>query len=363
MKNSNKILFFCPLPPPIGGQAIISDIVYKIIQPSLLININSRNKYFGTFKIIFNTFRIFLFYKIDLVYFTCSRSKKGVIKDVILLLLCKMYKIKVINHLHGNEVMDLFTGGVISSIILWTYKQIDTTIFVTEQQKQFIPASLLSMKRVVVPNCYDPILEEIERDFSKSKNEKSILFISYLQKSKGIFIALEVFEMIAKQYKDVTFHVAGKPLADYLMSELEVKELFESKFKKLDFEFPNRFIYHGVVEGNDKKDLFVNNDIFLFPTYHKSESFGIVNVEAMRAGNAIVTTDHNFLSNIVTKNEGLLVKPNDVNDTYNAVKYFLDNPKIMLEIQRHNIKHAKENYSSDRFNKEIKKIFCQILQE
>ena len=74
MKNSNKILFFCPLPPPIGGQAIISDIVYKIIQPSLLININSRNKYFGTFKIIFNTFRIFLFYKIDLVYFTCSQK-------------------------------------------------------------------------------------------------------------------------------------------------------------------------------------------------------------------------------------------------------------------------------------------------
>jgi len=361
MENSNKILFFCPLSPPVGGQSIISDIVYNLIKPSYLININSKNKYFGTFIIIAKCFWVLFFHKIDLVYFTCTRSKKGAIKDVILLFLCRIRKIKVINHLHGNEVMDLFNGGVLSKIILWSYQQIDTTIFVTESQIQLMPASLDKMKRNVLSNCYDPILDDLKRDFNKEKQAINILFISFLMKSKGIFVALDVFELIAEEYKNVTFNIAGIPLSDYLMSEFEVKKMFDDKFNKLEKKYPNRFIYHGVVEGNTKKELFLSNDILLFPTFFKTESFGIVNVEAMRAGNAVITTDHNFLSDIVTKEEGILVKPNDVEDTYKAVKYFLDNPEIMLEIQKHNIEHAKRNYSPARFNKEIIKIFSRSL--
>jgi len=51
--KKNKLLFFCPIPPPMGGQALISDIIYKLIQPSYLINTNSKNKYLGTLIIIF----------------------------------------------------------------------------------------------------------------------------------------------------------------------------------------------------------------------------------------------------------------------------------------------------------------------
>jgi glycosyltransferase involved in cell wall biosynthesis len=358
IKKTN-ILFFCPIPPPIGGQALISQIVYKLIRPSYLIDTNSKNKYLDSLLVISKCFWFLFFYKVDLVYFTCTRSKKGAVKDVVLLALCKLRGIKVINHLHGNEVMDLFTGGLMSKIILWSYKQIDTTIFVTERQKSLIPPTLKRMKRVVVPNCYDPVLKDINRDFTKEKKGVAILYISFLMKSKGIFVALDVFELIAKEYKDVIFHIAGKSLSDYLMTELETKELFNNKFQQLDNKFPNRFLYHGVVEGEHKKELFLSNDILLFPTFFKTESFGLVNVEAMRTGNAVITTDHNFLSDIVTVKEGLLVKPNDVEDGYLAVKYFLDNPDIRINIQRHNIEHAKEHYSPDRFKKDIKAIFSQ----
>jgi len=359
MQKEKKILFFCPLPPPIGGQALISDIIYKLINPKYLINTNTKNKYSDTFHIIAKCFWIILFHKIDLVYFTCTRSKKGAIKDIVLLFLCRIRRIKVINHLHGNEIMDLFTEGLLSKIIYWSYKQIDTTIFVTERQKQLMPSTLKRMKRAVVPNCYDPILDNINRDFSKERENVGILYISFLMKSKGIFVALDVFELIAQEYLNVIFHIAGKPLSDYLMHESEVKVLFDNKLQQLNIKFPNRFIYHGVVEGADKVNLFLKTDILLFPTFFKTESFGLVNVEAMRTGNVVITTEHNFLADIVTKNEGLVVKPNDTDGTYKAVKYFLNDPIIMEDIQRHNIEHAKIHYSPDRFNNDIEKIFSQ----
>ncbi|WP_343695592.1 glycosyltransferase family 4 protein [Flavobacterium sp.] len=358
-----NILFFCPIPPPIGGQALISSIVYNLIRPEFLIDTNVKSKYFGTLITIFRTFLILIFRKVDLVYFTCTRSKKGAIKDVFLLFLCKLRGIKVINHLHGNEIMDLFEeNDIFSKIITLAYKQIDVTIFVTERQKELMPLSLSNMKKIVIPNCYDSILDDVDFNHKNKKDEIQILYISFLMKSKGIFVALDTFEKIASEYTNVVFHIAGEPLSDYLMSSAEVKLLFEDKLSKLQQIYPERFKYHGVVKGNDKKELFLNSDILLFPTFFKTESFGLVNVEAMRTGNAVITTDHNFLSDIVTKDEGILVKPNDVESTYNAVKYFLENLETLLKIQQHNIEHAKLEFSPEQFNFRIKSLFSQYLE-
>ena len=360
MKNNNNILFFCPLPPPLGGQALVSKIISEIIQPRFLINTNPKNRYLGNFIVILKCFWYFIFYKIDLVYFTCTRSKKGAIKDVILLSLCKVRKIKVINHLHGNEIMDLFTGGLMSEIILWSYKQIDTTIFVTKRQKNLMPASLVKMKKIVIPNCYDPILNNVQRDFSITNKQIKILYISFLMKSKGIFIALDVFRQIAKEYDNVSFHIAGEHRSHEFMHEREVKFLFEDKLKKLHKIYPQRFNYHGVVEGDKKLNLFTNSDILVFPTFFKTESFGLVNIEAMRTGNAIVTTNHNFLPDIVSNKEGVLVEPNNVKSTYNGVKYLLDNRDVLLKIQKHNIDHAKKLYAPEQFYNNILKLFSQF---
>ncbi|TPG40096.1 glycosyltransferase [Flavobacterium pectinovorum] len=356
-----NILFFCPIPPPIGGQALISNIVYKLIKPKFLINTNVKSKYFGTIIILLKTFCILFFRKVDLVYFTCTRSKKGALKDILLLSLCKLRGVKVINHLHGNEVMDLFTGGIFSKIILWAYKQIDLTIFVTERQKELMPSVLSKMKKVVIPNCYDSVLEDVDFSLKTKKDEIQILYISFLMKSKGIFIALEAFEKIAANYENVTFHIAGEPLSDYLMSASDVKTLFDDKIHALKQDYPKRIVYHGVVTGDDKKELFLESDILLFPTFFKTESFGLVNVEAMRTGNAVITTDHNFLADIVTAREGLLVKPNDVKSVYNAIEYFLENPDLLSEIQQHNIEHAKLEFSPEQFNARIKQLFLEYL--
>ncbi|WP_372774378.1 glycosyltransferase family 4 protein [Mangrovibacterium sp.] len=217
------------------------------------------------------------------------------------------------------------------------------------------------MRKIVIPNCFDPILEKVNRIISDESRDIHVLFVSFIMKSKGIFVALEVFERIAKEYENVFFHIAGQPLGDYLMPESEVKELFGKHFRRLDSEYPGRFVYHGVVKDDEKIDLFTKCDIFLFPTFFKTESFGLVNIEAMRTGNAVITTNHNFLPDIVTKNEGILVEPNNIEDTYMGMKYLIENPNKMKDLQRHNMDHAKNTYSPEAFKKLIKNLFMEFM--
>ena len=179
-------------------------------------------------------------------------------------------------------------------------------------------------------------------------------------KSKGIFIALDVFKLIAKEYKNVSFHIAGETRSDEFMSEKEVELLFENKLAELDKLFPKRVKYHGVVVGQNKINLFLNSDIIVFPTFFKTESFGLVNIEAMRTGNAVVTTNHNFLPDIISNEEGVLVDPNNIKSTYSGVKYLLDNQDVLLKIQKHNIDHAKKLYSPEKFYNDIVKLFSQF---
>jgi glycosyltransferase involved in cell wall biosynthesis len=225
-----------------------------------------------------------------------------------------------------------------------------------------MPSSLIQMKKVVVPNCYDPILQDIKSDFLIKKENIHILYISFLMKTKGIFLALDVFEKIANEYDHIYFNIAGQPHSDELMSKTEVKLLFDKRFKELNENFPQRFKYHGVVKGDEKIKTYINSDILLFPTFFKSESFGIVNVEAMRTGNAIVTTNHNFLPDIVSSKEGVLVEPNNFESTYKGVKYLLDNRNILLKIQKHNVEHSKKLFSPEKFNTTMLKLFSQYSE-
>ena len=36
-------------------------------------------------------------------------------------------------------------------------------------------------------------------------------------------------------------------------------------------KYPNKLIYHGIVNGEKKKELLLNNDIFILPTYYSNE--------------------------------------------------------------------------------------------
>ena len=62
MNRNNKILFFCPIPPPIGGQAFISKIISDLIVPKFIINTNTKNKYLDNFKVIVQIFWYFMFF-------------------------------------------------------------------------------------------------------------------------------------------------------------------------------------------------------------------------------------------------------------------------------------------------------------
>lgn len=341
-----KILFVGPILPPVHGQSLAFTRFYESVNNNckILINTNFENynklvKFIATFKTLFLIFYKTLFYKYDVVYFTCSRSFLGSIKDILLINLASYRNIKLINHLHGSDFYEFLHGSSnwYKKILLKSYTKVDTSIvLLNSMRNQF--KDFPNMKIEVVVNFYDIELDNILAE--KDSQTINLLYLSNIIKSKGIFELIEAFEKLSSTYENIYLNIAGGFIADNYMSIDEIKEKF---YKKISNN--KKIKYIGKTFGEEKVELLQKSDIFVLPSYYKSEAFPISIIEAMRSGNAIVTTNYKYLPDVVKDKNGVLVKPKSIEDLVIGIDKLLQNSGKLKEVQEYNKHEAQEKYS------------------
>jgi glycosyltransferase involved in cell wall biosynthesis len=265
--------------------------------------------------------------------------------------LAKLFKIRVVNHLHGSDFYNFYNSSWVLKKILWPlYNHISTSIVLLNEMKEQY-AQFPNMKLEVVPNCYDPIYENVIVDF---KEKSGILYLSNIIYSKGIIDFLDSLDYVLSN-SDSMVYIAGNFLGDYLKTKNEIEHLFFKKLKKLNNVFNNRVKYLGVVKGKEKMELLKKTNIFCLPTFYKTEAFPLSIIEAMVLGNAIITTDHNYLPSIISDENGAIVSISNIEKLSQSIISLLDNPSL-LSIQKNNVDFARKNYSYSKFKENINRI-------
>jgi glycosyltransferase involved in cell wall biosynthesis len=357
----SKVLFFGPYPLPITGQSIAFKEVFTNFKGDKIL-VNSTkfkdNKILNTIYCLCLLPLVFISRRFDKVYFTCSRSYLGFLKDFLLLFLCKLFNKKVVNHLHGADFDNFYiNSGKLKPLIKWSYNKIDSTIILLPSMRsQFV--SFPKMNIEIVRNSYPSEFEDVLFDLN-DKNLQ-ILYLSNLMESKGILIFMESIKQILENHPLVVVKIAGAPMGDYLASSQEIKLKFEKHYKSLKKSFPNRLFYIGVIIGLEKQKVLTESSIFILPTFYKTEASPITIIEAMRFGNAIIATNHNYLNDIVNDRNGFLVKIKSVIDLTEKINLLLFNKTLLKNIQKNNILEAKANYSPKTFNSEIARIITSL---
>ncbi|WP_218599657.1 glycosyltransferase family 4 protein [Polaribacter sp. NJDZ03] len=361
MNKQSKILFFGPFPEPYTGQSISFKQVFENFNSDkILFNTTNfkKNKIINSLYCLFFLPIVFVFYKFDKIYFTCTRSKFGFIKDFQLLLFAKIFNKKVVNHLHGADFIDFYkNSGFLKKLIRWSYNHINTNIVLLPSMKdQFNEFS--SSKIEVVANCYSSDFKDYKVDFSLKK--KQLVFLSNLIYSKGVFVFLEAIKELLDKDKDLIIKIAGLPMGDELMSTKNVSIKFKEISEELKLLYPKRFLYLGVVQGKDKEDLLKESSIFVLPTFYKTEAFPLTIIEAMYFGNAIITTDHNYLKDVIDLKNGALIKTKSFNDIVDNVTILFQDKKRLQKIQGFNHKEAMLKYNPNTFDMKVGEIINNL---
>lgn len=352
-----KILFLGPISPPIHGQSLAFTRFLESIDgdKSTVVNTNLEDKsraekIIRTSLIIFSIASKVLFDKYDVAYFTCSRSMLGSIKDIVLINFANLKGIRIINHLHGSDFYEFLHASPkwYQKILFKSYEKVDTSIVLLNVMKlQF--RDFKNMRVEVVPNFYDN--ECNERLAEKEKNKINLVYLSNIISSKGIFELIDAFEVLSKIHKNIYLNIAGGYMSDKYMSTDKVREKFEQKISS-----NNRINYIGKVFKREKVELLQKSDIFILPSYYKSEAFPISIIEAMACENAIVTTNYKYLPEVVSEENGVLVNPKSIDSLVEGVEILLNDIEKLRKIQKHNKVEAKNKYSLDQYLEILNKI-------
>lgn len=358
----NRILLIGPFTPPYTGQSIAFSYLKKIETNELDLEFYNTQK-FGFYFLNYFSSVFFLPLRIlcsnyPLIYFIGSRSKFGFLRQAPFLLTTIILRKKIINHLHGADFYDFYqNSSFLKPLVKFCYDRVNISIVLLEaMKKEFV--DFPQMKLEVVPNAYETNFEFSKISFPKPKN---ILYLSNVMASKGILEFLVAADILLKENTDLTISIAGGFIGDHIKKKSQIKTSFYNHYNLLKDKYKDRINYFGVLTGRKKKELFLKNSIFILPTYYPTEAFPISIIEAMRTGNAIITTKHNYLGEIINQSNGRLIAKHSVREIVDATKFLLNDTSLLQQIQEYNIQISSKEYTLINYLTKVKKIIRDVV--
>jgi len=200
-----------------------------------------------------------------------------------------------------------------------------------------------------IPNGFSPAFHPIETAVARERLDlprdvKIVFTLGNLIKRKGFNYLIDAMEQVCSQRDDVLCFIGGAgPEGGSLERQIDRMRLGE-KVKLL-----------GSVPG-DILPLWMNAcDLFVLPSL--SESFGVVQIEAMACGKPVVSARNRGSEEVVISEEhGLLVEPADPGDLAEKILVALDR-----EWDREKILAYAERFTWENIAKDITRIYTKVL--
>lgn len=301
----------------------------------------SVSKVFLLFKYIFILLWKLIVHKYEFVIYTPSASKISFLKDFAVMFIIKVvFRKTLICWMHcNNSSMKISENRLFNIMFYYIYKKVDKIVTVGSNHNPFWGSILDSNK---ISHIHYGIEDSIFKIMEKSNTLIRILFFSLMVKEKGWDTLLDAAKYVTKKHNNVEFCFAGPwtDKKDELYFHDKVKENGIDKFVK----------YLGPKYGNEKEELFLNSDIFVFPTRFYSETFGIVLLEAMKYGLPVIATEYVSIPEIVSDGvTGILIPTNDVNKLSDAIIKLIENKDLRITFGEAGKRRFKEYFTLDIF--------------
>lgn len=213
-----------------------------------------------------------------------------------------------------------------------------------EHLSKFVPAEKIFLATTKVD-------DRMVKDFDNSHRTgqvRSILFLSRVEKEKGVFIVLDAYQQLLEKYPGLWLSIVGD--GDALP---EVKRIVAEKGLS-QVSLPGR------VSGEALQEAFKAADVFLLPTH--GEGIPAALLEAMAFGLPVITRPVGGIPDFFKNGEmGWMTESLDPTVYSGLVGQLIEYPELTLEFSRNNYRYAKDHFMASAVAKKTEEIFNHIL--
>jgi len=300
----------------------------------------------GTLLLPFDYVKFFcicLFSNIDVIVLNPSLGKTAIKRDALFLKIAKWFRKKVVVFFHGWNPAMVSEIDQNSVAFKWQVYRADLFLvlassFKTDLQRWGIekPIALTTTK---VDN---QLIKKV--DITTKQYDQNLLFLTRIEEYKGIFIALELFQKIKRNYPHARLTIAGDG------SKLKAVKEYVKEHQLTSVTFT------GYVEGDQLIEAFQNTSIYIFPSY--SEGMPTSVLEAMAFGLPVITRPVGGLVDFFENGKmGWMIDSLDSTDFVLSLEELLADPTKMLEMGHYNHEYAKQHFMAIEVAKSLEKLF------
>jgi glycosyltransferase involved in cell wall biosynthesis len=219
-----------------------------------------------------------------------------------------------------------------------------TTLHATASQelqegKQLIP----DWQGFVLPNILQLPTNHITKTKTTVTQNFTILFLSRIDKKKGIEILLEALQKTTFSFH---LHITGSGEASYLE---QLKNLAEK------YQLTNKITWHGRIEGNLRYDLYANADVFVLPSYN--ENFANVVIEALSVGTPVIVSKYVGLADYVKQHQLGEVIDLSAAELQTALENLYKNTTLRQKIRQTAPQQIQTDFSAENLTVAYTKIY------
>jgi glycosyltransferase involved in cell wall biosynthesis len=356
-----RILLIVPLPPPITGHSLVSQMLVDglagVHETDVVnLSVGSLNDGRVTVRRIHEVVKILLAVwrrkaGADAIYLTISESLAGNVKDLFIYLLCVGRLSRVFLHLHGGTIgRELFDRHSAWRRLNAAFIQHVGGVIISGPAHHDIFAGMIDDRRVhVVPNSAGDDLfvpePHVPEKFACTRPLR-MLYISSMTEPKGYLDLLNGWLALAPEVRQsIQVDFAGR---------------FETEADRI--AFLDRIAglegvrYRGLVDPECKRQLFAQAHVFCLPT-RMFEGQPISILEAYAAGCVVITTAQRGICDVFTDGvNGFEVAEGSPSGMASVLFRLLDDDDRLRQIAIANRRTAGERYRSSTFTAALRRI-------
>ena len=254
-------------------------------------------------------------------------------------------KIPLVGIEHASVLINEVIEAKVESTIKYGYNSADALIAVGKQLQATI-RERFNVNACVIPNILGKEFLENKR-ISESKKTNKVIFISIgtLIPRKGFDSLITAFSQLSASGYQWELKIVGSG-PDNLQRQISISGL------------GNKIFLLGKKSKNEIVDLLRGSDVFVLAS--KSETFGVVVIEAMSMGLPVIATKCGGPEDFVGENQGLLVPVGDVEKLRQAIMYMCVNAH---KYDRKAISaECKERFGGNCVAKQLTDVFTKVVK-
>lgn len=227
--------------------------------------------------------------------------------------------------------------------------KLDERIAVSSAARHFVSTYFPGEYRII-PNGVDVDFYANAKPFPEFQDGKvNLLFVGRVEPRKGAMYLMKAYAQIRMRHPNTRLIIAGRG-----------PEIGDLRRFARDRELADVF-FAGRVSDEDKARFYKTADVFVAPSTGQ-ESFGIVLLEAMAAGRAVVASDIHGYKRVVQRNvSGLLVEPKDPDALAEALERLIVDPDLRRRLGDAGARRAPE-YDWQHVTRELVEVYEAVIR-